>query len=67
MIGGLQYLANNTRPDITYAFNHLARFLINPPAENFQASRRILKYTARDPDRGIVFTNEGKNPIFDAY
>lgn len=30
IIGGLQYLANNIRPDISFVVNHLARFLTNP-------------------------------------
>lgn len=34
IIGGLQYLANHTRPDIVFAVNHLARFLINPGIEH---------------------------------
>lgn len=43
VIGGLQYLANNMRPDIAFAINHLARFLANPAHEHLQASRRILR------------------------
>lgn len=43
IIRGLQYLANNTRPDIAHAVNHLARFLVNPSEEHYQASKRVLR------------------------
>ncbi|KAI0992992.1 hypothetical protein K3495_g15192, partial [Podosphaera aphanis] len=67
IIGGLQYLSNNTRPDITFAVNHLARFLANPSQEQIQAARHILRYVAKQPDKGITFTrNEGK-PTLEAY
>lgn len=40
IIGGLQYLANNTRPDISHAVNHLARFLTNPSEEHQKNIRK---------------------------
>lgn len=55
IIGGLQYLANNTRPDIAFSVNHLARFLINPSNQHIEAARRVLRYIAKDPDKGIEF------------
>lgn len=67
IIGGLQYLANNTRPDITHSVNHLARFLANPSNEHLQAARRVLRYIAKDPDRGIVFKSNSTRPILAAY
>lgn len=42
IIGGLQYHANQTRPDIAFATNHSARFLSNPSEEHLIAARRIL-------------------------
>ena len=67
IIGGLQYLANNTRPDIAFAVNHLARFLNNPSAEHISAARRILRYIAKHPDKGITFTRSNEKPILEAY
>ncbi|KAI0996506.1 hypothetical protein K3495_g11676 [Podosphaera aphanis] len=61
IIGGLQYLANNTRPDITFAVNHLARFLANPSLEQIHAARHILRYVAKQPDKGITFTKTTEN------
>ena len=67
IIGGLQYLANNTRPDIAYAVNHLARFLVNPSDEHISAARRILRYISGDLDRGIMFRTEKTKPLLEAY
>ncbi|KAI0995052.1 hypothetical protein K3495_g13129 [Podosphaera aphanis] len=66
-IGGLQYLSNNTRPDIAFAVNHLARFLTNPSKEHLQAARQVLRYIAKDPDHGITFTRSNHRPILKAY
>lgn len=67
IVGGLQYLSNNTRPDIAFAVNHLARFLINPCMEHLQAARRVLRYIAKDPDQGITFTRSKEKPVLEAY
>lgn len=67
IIGGLQYLANNTRPDISHSVNHLARFLSNPSEEHHKAARRVLRYIAGDPDKGIMFTRNERNPILESY
>ncbi|KAI0991494.1 hypothetical protein K3495_g16693, partial [Podosphaera aphanis] len=66
-IGGLQYLANNTRPDIAFAVNHLARFLANPSEEHSQAARRVLRYISKQPSKGITFTRKEGSPILEAY
>lgn len=67
IIGGLQYLANNTRPDIAYAVNHLARFLVNPSVEHIHSARRVLRYISKNPDQGITFVAENKMPALEAY
>ncbi|KAI0994900.1 hypothetical protein K3495_g13282 [Podosphaera aphanis] len=66
-IGGIQYLSNNTGPDIAFAVNHLARFLTNPSKEHMQAARQVLRYIAKDPDHGITFTRSNHRPILEAY
>lgn len=67
IIGGLQYLANNTRPDISHSVNHLARFLKNPSQEHLGAARRILRYIANDPDKGIIYMKDNERPKLEAY
>ena len=66
-IGGLQYLSNNTRPDIAFAVNHLARFLVNPSNEHMQAARQVLRYIAKDPDQGITFNRSNDQATLEAY
>ena len=67
IIGGLQYLANNSRPDISFAVNHLARFLTNPSEEHLGAARRVLRFIANDPDKGITFLKGQGKPKLEAY
>lgn len=64
--GGLQYLANQTRPDIAFATNHLARFLSNPSEEHLIAARRVLRYISKEPVAGLTFS-KNNNPVLEAY
>lgn len=66
IFGGLQFLANNTRPDIAFAVNFLARFLVNPSKEHLQAAFRVLRYIAKEPDRGIIFVKSVDKPTIEA-
>ena len=66
IIGGLQYLSINTRPDITHSVNHLARFLVNPSLQHLTAAKRILRYISKNPDSGISMT-KSESPILEAY
>lgn len=67
LIGGLQYLSNNTRPDIAHTVNHLARFLINPSDAHIQAARRLLHYLVKDPDMGILYKSGKDRPVLEAF
>ncbi|KAI1002242.1 hypothetical protein K3495_g5959 [Podosphaera aphanis] len=66
IIGGLRFLAN-TRPDIAFAVNHLARFLTNVSEEHLQAAHRVLRYLSKDPNRGIAFKRFAGKPTLEAY
>ncbi|KAI1001583.1 hypothetical protein K3495_g6617 [Podosphaera aphanis] len=66
IVGGLQYLANQTRPDTAFATNHMAQFLTNPAEEHLTAARRALRYISKDPDVGLEFTKDA-NLILEAY
>ena len=67
IVGGLQYLANQTRPDISHAVNHLARFLANPSDEHLTAAKYVLRYISQAPDQGICFTKTKQRPILEGY
>lgn len=60
-------MANNTRPDIAHSVNHLARFLTNPSDEHLKAARRVLRFIAKDPGKGIEFLNKPGKPVLEAY
>ena len=54
-MGELQYLANATRPDISYAVNRLASYTANPSLEHYGSLKRILRYLAGTKDYGITY------------
>ena len=55
LLGELQYLANATRPDITYAVNRLASYTANPSLQHVTALKRILRYLSGTRDLGIIY------------
>jgi hypothetical protein len=55
LLGKLQFLANATRPDITYAVNRLASYTANPSLQHSTALKRILRYFAGTRDYGITY------------
>lgn len=52
VVGSLQYLAF-TRPDISYSVNKLSQFMHAPTADHWTAVKRVLRYLAGTPDKGI--------------
>ena len=43
-IGALMYLANCTRPDISFAVNLLARFSFSPTRRHWNGIKHIFRY-----------------------
>ena len=60
-IGSLMYLANMTRPDISYAVNQISAFVSNPGYGHWDAIKRVLAFLAGTKNHGICFG--GKNLI----
>jgi hypothetical protein len=54
IVGMLQYLAGNTRPDISYAVSQIARFSSNPKKSHATAVKTILRYLKRTSEKGII-------------
>lgn len=67
MIGELQYLSNHTRPDITHAVNHLARFLQNPSSGHVTAAKRIWRYIKGTIDHGPTYQKQQDHLQIEAY
>jgi hypothetical protein len=53
VIGKLNYLANNNRPDISMAVHQCARFSSNPKAIHDLAIKRIARYLLATRDKGL--------------
>ncbi len=55
LLGELQFVANATCPDITYAINKLASYTANPDLKHQIALKRILHYLAGTKNYGITY------------
>lgn len=55
LIGSLNYIANVTRPDISFAVNKLARNMENPSEADWIAAKRILRYLKGTKELRITF------------
>jgi hypothetical protein len=55
VIGALIYLANNTRSDITFAVNLLARYSVAPTMCHWNRVKDILRYLRGTPDLGLFY------------
>jgi hypothetical protein len=55
VIGVLMYLANNTRPDIAFAVNCLARHNATPTMRHWNDIKSILRYLVGTVDLGLYF------------
>ena len=58
-IGALMYLANSTRPDITFVVNVLARYSFSPKRRHWNGIKHILRYLKGTVDMGLFYTNKG--------
>jgi len=44
LVGGLVYLANATRPDLSFAVSVLSRYCANPGLTHWRIAKRVLRY-----------------------
>jgi hypothetical protein len=54
-IGALMYLANNTRPDIAFVVNLLARYSVTPTMRPWNEVKHVLRYLQGTPDLGLFY------------
>jgi ribonuclease HI len=62
-IGALLYLANNTRPDISFAVSLLARHSANPTIRHWNGIKRIFRYLQGSVDMGLLFSNDNPDEL----
>ena len=64
LLGELQYVANTTRPDISYAVNKLASYTANPSLEHYGLLEQIIRYLVGTRDYGITYRkSDGLNNV----
>ena len=66
IIGMMLYLASNTRPDISFAVHHCARFTHKTKASHETAVKRICWYLQGTKYNGLVF-NPSNKLVVDFY
>jgi hypothetical protein len=55
-IGALTYLANTSRPDISFAVNLLARFSQSPTMRHWKGISQVLRYLKGTIDAGLFYS-----------
>ncbi|UYV62815.1 hypothetical protein LAZ67_2002020 [Cordylochernes scorpioides] len=55
LIGSLLYLANSSRPDMTFAVTKLAQFCSNPGERHWQAAKHILRYLQATKNVSLIY------------
>jgi len=66
-IGSLMYLAMGTRPDLTFAVQHLSQFSSNPSKEHWTAVKRVFRYIKGTSEFGITLGGINQNTRLLAY
>lgn len=62
-IGSLLYVAQGTRPDISYVINALSRFNKEPRSEHWSAIKRVMRYLQGTKDYKLTYTKSGNRKI----
>ena len=62
VIGRLLYLTL-TRPDISYAVQHLSQFLQQPTDSHYQAAMHVLRYLKGTPNKGLFYPKDNNFQI----
>ncbi|XP_052478353.1 secreted RxLR effector protein 161-like [Gossypium raimondii] len=60
-IGALMYLANNTRTDIAFAVNLLARFGSSPTRRLWNGIKHVCRYLRGTIDMKLFYSNDSKS------
>lgn len=63
LVGSLVYLANTTRPDLSFAANALSRFNANPGRLHWKAAKHVIRYLIGTYSLGINYVKSDK-PLY---
>ena len=67
LVGGLLWLAINTRPDIKQAVSVLCRFVKNPGRRHWAAAELILHYLQGTRTLGLLYSRNDRNAHLEGY
>ncbi|KAM1579235.1 hypothetical protein ACFX15_040354 [Malus domestica] len=62
-IGALLYLAQCTRPDISFAVNLLARYMNAPTRRHWNGVKEMFRYLKGTTDLGLFYTHESSSVV----
>ncbi|XP_047264698.1 secreted RxLR effector protein 161-like [Capsicum annuum] len=62
-IGALMYLASNSRQDISFAVNLLARFSSSPTRRHWNGIKHIFRYLRETIDMALFYSNESDSQL----
>ena len=62
-IGALMYLAQHTRPDISFAVNLLTRYSSAPTRRHWNGVKHIFRYLRGTMDMGLHYPNISKHEL----
>jgi hypothetical protein len=57
------YLANNTRPDIAFSVNVLARYSYDPTSRHWNRIKHVLCYLYGTCDMGLFYRKDTKSKL----
>lgn len=63
LVGGLLYILQGTRPDITYAVNTVSKFNNDPGKAHWVAAKRILRYLKGTLDAKLTYSKDGNSDL----
>jgi Reverse transcriptase (RNA-dependent DNA polymerase) len=63
VIGVLMYLANNTRPDIDFSVNVLARYSSDPTHRHWNRIKYVLRYLCGTRDMRLFYRKDTKSKL----
>ena len=61
-VGCLLWIANGTRPDISYAVSQVSRFLKKPGLKHWQAVKKIVRYLVGSMELKIRYNQSADGP-----
>jgi Na+-transporting NADH:ubiquinone oxidoreductase subunit NqrF len=63
VIGKLAFLAQNTRPNISFAVHQCAPFVQAPRKSHEEAVKYLCQYLLKTGDKGMILHPYGKHPL----